>query len=869
MEFVDASDAPAVSADSSRSDAGTDLILDGAADTAWHSAACGEQQVAVVFPQAVSLGGLEIYWGKDYAESYVVEVKNSDAVWQSVYSKDCGNGGRDYIFFSAVSVREMRIRCLKSGTGAGYSLSGINFKGGDEQATPLRHYLALARDSRLGIFPMWMNSLQEFWTITGVPDDSQESLLGETGTFEPFKDSFSVMPFVLDGGRLVTSEDVNREQTLEEDSLPLPGVSWDYGTWTLDISAVSFGSAGESLTAVRYRFHNRAPKPFKGSLALAVRPVQLNPIWQYGGMSPMHRVSCSESRQGALLDVDGKPRMAVMAKPDSMAALPYSRGDIIDYIAKGKLPKSLSAEDTEGRTSAGFVFDLNVREGEYQDVIAVFPLHTASVISPEWNSPSVYYAEVWNAQKAYWHELLNRFVITVPEQRLIDVLKSNLAYILLNQDGAWIKPGSRNYDRSWIRDGAMTCVALLRMGIHKPVENFLKSYIPLVDSQGWVPWVVIDGKPLDFITDSREGHEYDSQGQFLFLLRRYLDFTGDSSVLAEGYPAAVRALKFGSRLRQERMTDEYRGDKAAYYGILPESNSHEGYYPAMHSYWDDFWYIGGLKDGLFLAKSQNKTEDAEWIEQEKKAFRKDLYKSIMNVIKRDNLSTIPGCVEKGDFDATSTAIAVMACGETEYLPQPYFKETFDRYYDDFLLGLRPGCARSFTPYEVRTADAFIRMNMRERALTMFREFSTDSTRPYGWNHMAEVVHGRYRTPSYIGDMPHTWGGSGYVSAVRTIFAYEYEDTLVIAAGIPEEWLREGVIIKDLPTQFGLISYSSRMEKEQIVIEVSGAANPPGGIILNLPAGLKGTAVFENGDTADLHSGGVTLKSLPALITVER
>ena len=43
-------------------------------------------------------------------------------------------------------------------------------------------------------------------------------------------------------------------------------------------------------------------------------------------------------------------------------------------------------------------------------------------------------------------------------------------------------------------------------------------------------------------------------------------------------------------------------------------------------------------------------------------------------------------------------------------------------------------------------------------------------------------------PKFIGDMPHTWVGSGFVEAVRDLFAYEREDdrALVLAAGIPAE-----------------------------------------------------------------------------------
>jgi hypothetical protein len=49
--------------------------------------------------------------------------------------------------------------------------------------------------------------------------------------------------------------------------------------------------------------------------------------------------------------------------------------------------------------------------------------------------------------------------------RIVNTYKANLAYILINRDKAGIQPGSRSYERSWIRDGALTSSALLKSGI--------------------------------------------------------------------------------------------------------------------------------------------------------------------------------------------------------------------------------------------------------------------------------------------------------------------------------------------------------------------------------------------------------------------
>ena len=64
-------------------------------------------------------------------------------------------------------------------------------------------------------------------------------------------------------------------------------------------------------------------------------------------------------------------------------------------------------------------------------------------------------------------------------------------------------------------------------------------------------------------------------------------------------------------------------------------------------------------------------------------------------------------------------------------------------------------------------------------------------------------------------MPHTWIAAEYVLAVQSLFAYETSDSIVIAAGVPQEWLLgEGISVADLPTRFGALHYSLRMSDEK-------------------------------------------------------
>jgi hypothetical protein len=875
IDFYSGDDLPVPAADQQAENTTPVMAMDGKPDTAWHSEDAEPQSLTIALPTQLELGGISITWDNDYASEYDIEIDRGSGEWQTVYEKDRGNGGQDMLFFKAIPAERVRIRMHKSGTDKGYAIREIEFKSGEEQATPIRHYKAAAKDAPRGWFPRWLLREQEFWTVTGVIDDEQESLVGETGTIEPHKGDFCVMPFILEGHQLVTWNDVELEQSLSEDMLPMPIVRWKADGWQMDISAVAFGPVSQSMTAARYRFINRSGESFSGKLALAIRPVQLNPAWQHGGFSAIQNVTCSTQPPPAQVEINGVPRVVSLTAPTAMGAAPLADGDVVEFLARdGSLPPAMKSSEPEGKNSAGITYDLNIPAGAHQDIIVVYLLHNDSKIPEDMMAdPEKGFEHTWKQQRTAWHELLHKFYIDIPDQRLVRMMKSNIAYILINKDGPWIKPGSRNYAHAWIRDGAMTSVTLLRMGLIEPIRKYIEAYTPLIADNGWAPFIILeDGNPVAFNANGHEGQEYDSQGQYAFLVRQYYDFSGDRKLVEQVYPEVVKVLEFGRARRRMRMTDEYRNDpeKKAYYGILPESNSHEGYFPAMHSYWDDFWMLRGLEDGAYLADELGHPEDARWMREEAADLRKCLLASIMAVMERDGLDHIPGCVEKGDFDATSTAIAIMACGENEMLPEPYKRNTFNRYFEDFSKGTVPGRERTFTPYEVRTADAFVRMGDREKALAMLRYFTENSVYPYGWNHMAEVVHARKRAPSYIGDMPHTWVGSGYINAVRSIFAYEDDGQIIVAAGVDPEWpAREDVQVDRLPTQYGTINYEIKQHPDMIAMDLDGKAEPPRGFAIPLPEAWQDLAVTVNDEPAEIDAKGrVLVDSIPAVILLK-
>ncbi|MGE3182666.1 MAG: hypothetical protein AB7N71_13620, partial [Phycisphaerae bacterium] len=180
----------------------------------------------------------------------------------------------------------------------------------------------------------------------------------------------------------------------------------------------------------------------------------------------------------------------------------------------------------------------------------------------------------------------------------------------------------------------------------------------------------------------------------------------------------------------------------------------------------------------------------------------------------------PGCVELGDFDATSTAIAYFPCRQWRNVPQDALSRTFDKFYEFFQQRRGSDEWDRYTPYELRLMQTYVVRGEIDRAHQL-ADFYFSHQRPQGWNHWAEVVFREPRAAGFIGDMPHTWVGSAYMNALRSMLVYEDTNALILAAGIPAAWYGSGepIGIRNAPTYFGTLTYSVVSDNEGLTLNI--------------------------------------------------
>lgn len=802
-------------------------------------------------------GGMVIHWAPNQHARFVnVDSSNDGRRWQEAGRLIDVRGGKSYLPITDGSSRYLRLR-LTGGLPANgqYGIRTVSVKPLEFAASPTALLTSIARESRRGDYPRSLLDEQIYWAVVGISGGRSEVLLSEDGQLELAKRGPSLEPFLSENGRLISWASVTLTQSLLDSVRPVPSVEWTNADLSLTVTAFAAGTTGNSSAYARYRIVNRSSAVRTGKLFLALRPLQVNPPWQFlntpGGAARVDSISWNGRTLRANASLDVTP----LTRPVQAGVSALDAGEAISWIIDGEVPTARRVVDHRALASAVIMWNYNIAPGDSADFVVesnldgrgdpkrVLPGAAATVA----RATSVRLRDVANT----WARDQDAVTLHLPREAppLVNAIKANLAWILINRDGPGIQPGSRSYERSWIRDGSLTAEALLRLGRSKEAIEFADWYAKFQYPNGKVPCCV-DARGADPVD------EHDSHGQLIHLIHEVWRYTGDQAFAKRMWPHVVKSIQYMDSLRGSHRTAEYDYDtlrtspfKAGgrdslyiYRGLLPRSISHEGYSAKpMHSVWDDTFGLLGYREAIDLAEALGNRKVADAFRNSLQEFQSDFRQAVWGTMDRNRIPYIPGSIELADFDATSTT-TLLSPGDATGMNGEALRETFQRYYQSSRNRSRSDSLwENYTPYEWRTVGAMLRIGMLNEAVDMLKLLMRDR-RPTSWQQWAEVVWREPRNPKFIGDMPHTWVGSDFIRSALDLFAYRHPCSLArpestspgsyfpqqcafsIGNGIPSEWLQSGdsVVVRGLKTGGVSIGYTLKKVGAAYVYEFDDA-----------------------------------------------
>lgn len=851
------------------SGSGGRALVDGNTATLWHSTpGTDSATVTLDFGSEREFGGVGLDWASGLrAGSYALSASSDRRTWATLAKRSATAGSIDQLYLPDAEGRYLRLAMRDPRSSRGFGLREITIEPLSAGASRNAFFAVVAGRTRDGLYPRYWSGERPFWTVVGQDGARQEALLSEDGAVEPGTGAFSIEPFLVEGETITTWRDGVHSVGQVDSTLPMPWVVREANDLRLVVLAFAVGPASRSSLIARYRVVNLALRPRRPTLFLAVRPFQVNPPTQFlnhpGGFTPIDSMRWT----GHELRVGADRRVVPFTSPTRVGLSAFDQGEVMTRIVEGRPAESRFVRDSAGTASGAMAWSLALPPGDSADIaieVPFVPNAPATVAASDMSKVP----ELFEQSRREWHDRLDATGIDLPGsgRALSQSITANLGYILVNRDSAAIQPGSRSYERSWIRDGALTSTALLRFGHAKEVRSFIEWFGSYV-RWGRVPCCV-DRRGADPVP------ELDSYGEFIYLEMEYFRHTGDTTFLRQQW-RKVREVgeSIDSMLLQSRRIPVAQRADSNFYGLLPPSISHEGYsaHPE-HSYWDDFFAIRGLKDATLAASVVGDSAEGRRLDRVAKRFQADLQRSIARSMAMHQIDFIPGSADLGDFDATSTTIALSPVGAETWLPADALRRTFDQYWDNTRERRRPGSTwDAYTPYELRSVGAMLRLGEVTRAWTLLDEFLADQEPP-AWHQWPEVVFHNPHELKFIGDLPHTWVGSDFLRSAADLFVYERESdsTLILGQGIKPEWLDgSGVHVRNLSTWWGTLDYTARKTDEGIVLDISpGVRVPSGGILVSLPS-LAGHRALVDGALAVPDAGGqVRLTTVPAHLVIQ-
>lgn len=774
------------------------------------------------------------------------------------------------------------------------------------------------------------NALYRYWSMVGVKDHHQESLIGQAGEIEPVYDRYSVSFFLFNERTKElhfpqTSGGEHLKHRFEEGYLPIIVTEFTPLNGIGVTQKVLATVAGKDqntvvLSRIRVEQTNHAGDRFWLCLSVsAYGPTCFQRRYKSGRIQPYKGVSFMKyDPQDAWLPRVNTSWGPIFSKPPDHFGM-YGNQDALDpdhYVhinpynqlrQTGTLNfATVASDEIAGLCSSVFAWELPLGNLAFELDVKL-PVDDyrgyADFLELKKEDPDI----LEDKNLAYWKSKLDESGLQTelpPAIRhLWDLFRICRANLLILSDHGQIHPGPTIYDSFWVRDSSVEGIACALCGDEQlSIRQIGHHYTDVfnVDKHEWIG----PANAYGFFGGEHEKNdrEWDSNGQALWAMGRLDRILG-------------RGESFGESLFIPFILEGCRWirDNRSEHGLLHSgwSAEHLGEKDKPH-YWDDFWALAGLWESIKLAERYNRQEAAEV---------RNIFSLLADATKRSILWVLEEQKNKGFWETfiptgpadvgrlDSTIIGTVAyfhpCrlydglklgGDVDWAARMTLSTIWDHFMDG---GFRHDSAwNCYGPYlTLQLAHTYLlvgdiyKMNQCLEWVVWagFSPVSGTSGRPGdilfaamgAWNeqHCYPVAKDFKEKPFnqwYMGDIPHGWACAEFMLLLRNILFFESsEDSnphIYIAPGVLPEWLNnnESISVTEAPTVFGAkFSYQLTCDQQNKVIEIQINQSPQDiSFVFPCQFGSGVRAVMVDGSPLSFTDNNIWLPALSNKIIVE-
>ena len=624
-----------------------------------------------------------------------------------------------------------------------------------------------------------INLTHRNWTAVGLPDQPFTPIVDPRGMVTPLWNGWSVDCWVID-----EDKDVLYPSRLKEAGQELK--------WKENLSVITTsGKNGKKLvsrTEVR-REKDRAACEIDltatsekaGWLAVSLRPC--NPE----GVSFIHHIERLGNQEGWL--VNRKDEVFLSEKPEEYQLSEYLKGDVAGQLFRQDTPYKTNCK--VGMATAAALFGLG--PGVAKKISVKIPLREDGGKPRSENS----------SQRIFdWEETLEGSCqLNIPKGLYKNLYDTALRTLLLHTaEEAFAGPYT--YKRFWFRDAVFIVHALLCAGLTQRAWQVIEQFPQRQKASGYF--------------DSQEG-EWDSNGQVLWILKRYTQMTKE-----ELDPKWKEIIERAARwILRKRLPEKGQRPHA---GLMPSGFSAEHLGPSDYYFWDDFWSVAGLQAASSLMEGFGEFDTAKRFKKEAKALLNCVERSLKEAQSRLNTAAMPASpyrrMDSGAIGSLVAGYPLQLWNERDprllstagYLCEHCFvKGGF--FHDMSHSGINPYLTLHIAQVLLRAGD----MKFYELMDTIAKLASPTQQWP-------EAIHPA-TGGGCMGDGQHVWAAAEWVMMLRNCFVSEDTEKkkLILCPGVLPYWYanQPEISFGPAPTSMGKVNVSVAVHGPELVVEWQG------------------------------------------------